>query len=54
VLRLLLLYSQDDLLIEIVQSGVINHVLAFLAEHDAKLCVDACVRLERTANDVHK
>ena len=46
MLGLLLLYSQGDLLIEIVQDRVINHVLAFLAEHDAKLCINTCARSE--------
>jgi hypothetical protein len=30
------------LLIETFQGRIINHVLAFLAEHHAKLCIDTC------------
>jgi hypothetical protein len=51
MLRLLLLYSQNYLLIKIVQSRVINHVIAFLAKHDAKLRVDTLVGSEGAAGD---
>ena len=43
MLRFPLLESENDLLIEIVEGRIIDHVLAFLAEYYAELCIDTYV-----------
>jgi len=42
VLRFPLLDRENDLLIEIVQGRIVDHVLAFPAEYYAELRIDTC------------
>jgi hypothetical protein len=43
MLRFPLLEPKNNLLIEVIQDRIIDHVLAFLAEYYAELCIDACI-----------
>ena len=42
MLRFPLLDRENDLLIEIVQGRIVDHVLAFPAEYYAELRIDTC------------
>ena len=43
MLRFSLLDPKNDLLIEIIQGRIIDHVLAFPAEYYAELRIDTCI-----------